>query len=70
MIQCVVERACASGAAEVLVATDDERIAAVVRDPRRPGTRIAVLTDPALASGTAATRSVPGRRTVPAAGTH
>lgn len=52
MIQCVVERACASGAAEVLVATDDARIAAVVRDPRRPGTTIAVLTDPALASGT------------------
>ena len=52
MIQRVVERACASAATEVLVATDDERIAAVVRDPRNPRARIAVLTDPALASGT------------------
>lgn len=32
MIQCVVERALASGAAEVVVATDDERIAEVVRN--------------------------------------
>jgi 3-deoxy-manno-octulosonate cytidylyltransferase (CMP-KDO synthetase) len=52
MIQRVVERACASAAAEVLVATDDERVAAVVRDPRRPDVQIAVMTDPALASGT------------------
>ena len=52
MIQHVVERACASGADEVLVATDDERIAGVVHDPRRPGVAIAVLTDPALPSGT------------------
>lgn len=52
MIQRVVERACASGAAEVLVATDDERIAAAVHDPRRPAMSIAVLTDPALPSGT------------------
>ena len=52
MIQRVVERACASAATEVLVATDDERIAAVVRHPRNPGARIAVLTDAALASGT------------------
>lgn len=52
MIQRVVERACASAAREVLVATDDERIAAVVHDPRDPGIRIAVLTDPALSSGT------------------
>jgi 3-deoxy-manno-octulosonate cytidylyltransferase (CMP-KDO synthetase) len=52
MIQRVVEQACASSAAEVLVATDHERIAAVVRDPRRPDAAIAVLTDPALASGT------------------
>jgi 3-deoxy-manno-octulosonate cytidylyltransferase (CMP-KDO synthetase) len=52
MIQRVVERACASAATEVLVATDDERIAAVVRDPRNPRAQIAVLTDPALASGT------------------
>lgn len=52
MIQRVVERACASAAAEVLVATDDARIAAAVHDPRRPGASIAVLTDPALPSGT------------------
>lgn len=52
MIQHVVERACASGAEEVLVATDDARIAAAVRDPRRPGATIAVMTDAALLSGT------------------
>jgi 3-deoxy-manno-octulosonate cytidylyltransferase (CMP-KDO synthetase) len=52
MIQHVVERACASGADEVLVATDDARIAAAVSDPRRPGAAIAVMTDAALPSGT------------------
>jgi 3-deoxy-manno-octulosonate cytidylyltransferase (CMP-KDO synthetase) len=52
MIQRVVERACASGASEVLVATDDARIAAVVSDLRRPDSAIALLTDPSLASGT------------------
>ena len=52
MIQHVVERACASSAREVLVATDDERIAAVVVDPRAPGERIAVLTAVELPSGT------------------
>jgi len=52
MIQCVVERACAGAADEVLVATDDPRIAAVVHDPRRPDLAIAVMTDPALPSGT------------------
>jgi 3-deoxy-manno-octulosonate cytidylyltransferase (CMP-KDO synthetase) len=52
MIQRVVERACASSADGVLVATDDARIAAAVHDPRRPGQPIAVLTDPALPSGT------------------
>jgi 3-deoxy-manno-octulosonate cytidylyltransferase (CMP-KDO synthetase) len=52
MIQHVVERACASGADEVIVATDDPRIAAAVHDPRRPGARIAVMTDAALPSGT------------------
>lgn len=52
MIQRVVERACASRADEVLVATDDARIAAAVHDPRRPGQRIAVLTEPDLPSGT------------------
>lgn len=52
MIQHVVERACASGATQVLVATDDDRIAAVVTDPRAPGLGIAVMTDPGLPSGT------------------
>lgn len=52
MIQRVVERACASSADEVLVATDDARIAAAVHDPRRPARPIAVLTDPDLPSGT------------------
>ena len=52
MIQRVVERACASSAGEVLVATDDARIAAAVHDPRRPGEVIAVLTSPDLPSGT------------------
>jgi 3-deoxy-manno-octulosonate cytidylyltransferase (CMP-KDO synthetase) len=52
MIQRVVERACASGADEVLVATDDARIAAAVHDPRRPGRAIAVMTEPRLPSGT------------------
>ena len=46
MIQRVVERACASSADEVLVATDDARIAAAVHDPRRPVGAIAVMTDP------------------------
>ena len=52
MIQRVVEQAASSGATQVLVATDDERIAAVVHDPRRRSNRIAVMTDPALPSGT------------------
>jgi 3-deoxy-manno-octulosonate cytidylyltransferase (CMP-KDO synthetase) len=52
MIQRVVERAAASGATEVLVATDDPRIAAAVHDPRRPGVPVAVMTEPALPSGT------------------
>jgi 3-deoxy-manno-octulosonate cytidylyltransferase (CMP-KDO synthetase) len=51
MIQRVVERACASSADEVLVATDDARIAAAVHDPRRRARPIAVMTDPALPSG-------------------
>jgi 3-deoxy-manno-octulosonate cytidylyltransferase (CMP-KDO synthetase) len=38
MIQRVVEQAAASGAQEVLVATDDVRIADAVSDPRRSGT--------------------------------
>lgn len=52
MIQRVVARACASSAQEVLVATDDARIAEAVFDPRAPGRRIAVMTAPELPSGT------------------
>jgi 3-deoxy-manno-octulosonate cytidylyltransferase (CMP-KDO synthetase) len=52
MIQRVVEQAAASGADEVLVATDDAGIAAAVHDPRRPSASIAIMTDPLLPSGT------------------
>jgi 3-deoxy-manno-octulosonate cytidylyltransferase (CMP-KDO synthetase) len=53
MIQRVVEQAAASGADEVIVATDDARIAAAVHDPRRAGSSsMAVMTDPGLPSGT------------------
>ena len=61
MVQHVVERACASGATQVLVATDDERIAAVVTDPRAPGLGIAVMTDPGLPSGTDRVAAVAAR---------
>jgi 3-deoxy-manno-octulosonate cytidylyltransferase (CMP-KDO synthetase) len=62
MIQRVVEQACASGADEVLVATDDARIAAAVHDPRRPGRAIAVMTDPDLPSGTDRVAAVAAER--------
>ncbi len=52
MIQRVVEQAAASRADQVLVATDDARIAAAVHDPRGRSSTIAVLTDAALPSGT------------------
>lgn len=52
MIQRVVEQASASGAEQVLVATDDERIVAAVHDPRGQARRIALMTDPDLPSGT------------------
>jgi 3-deoxy-manno-octulosonate cytidylyltransferase (CMP-KDO synthetase) len=56
MIQRVVEQAAASGADEVLVATDDARIAEAVSDPRSSARKdprgIAVMTDAALPSGT------------------
>jgi 3-deoxy-manno-octulosonate cytidylyltransferase (CMP-KDO synthetase) len=59
MVQRVVERAAASRAVELWVATDDERIAAAVHDPRAGhggasgrARSIALLTDPALPSGT------------------
>ena len=52
MVQWVVESACRSGAEEVLVATDDARIAAAVSDPRHPERNIALLTSADHASGT------------------
>jgi 3-deoxy-manno-octulosonate cytidylyltransferase (CMP-KDO synthetase) len=52
MVQRVVEQACASGADRVIVATDDTRIAAAVRDPRGRQHAIAVMTEPDLPSGT------------------
>ena len=52
MIQRVVEQAAASHADQVLVATDDERIAAAVHDPRGRSSTIAVMTDAGLPSGT------------------
>jgi len=68
MIQWVIAAAVSSGADEVLVATDDERIAAVSIDPRS-GQSIAVMTSPEHLSGTdriaevAATRGW-GERTI------
>jgi 3-deoxy-manno-octulosonate cytidylyltransferase (CMP-KDO synthetase) len=52
MIQRVVEQAGASHAQQVLVATDDLRIAQAVSDPRGGQASIAVMTDAALPSGT------------------
>jgi len=52
MIQRVVEQAAASSADQVLVATDDERIAAAVHDPRGRSSSIAVMTAADLPSGT------------------
>jgi 3-deoxy-manno-octulosonate cytidylyltransferase (CMP-KDO synthetase) len=52
MIQRVVEQAAASRAQLVLVATDDQRIAQAVSDPRGVQACIAVMTDAALPSGT------------------
>lgn len=52
MIQRVLEQACASSADEVLVATDDARIAGAVSDPRGRDVAAAMLTDPELPSGT------------------
>ena len=49
MMQWVYERACAAGAAEVLIATDDERIIAAPRTPSAPRPQ---LTARAHASGT------------------
>ena len=52
MIEHVVARARASGADEVVVATDDERIAGAVRALAASVRAVAVMTDPGLPSGT------------------
>ena len=52
MIQWVVEQACRSSAEEVIVATDDTRIATVVTDPRGGKASLAVMTRTDHASGT------------------
>lgn len=52
MIQWVVEQACRSHAEEVVVATDDVRIAAVIKDPRGGSQPLAALTRTDHASGT------------------
>ncbi len=52
MIQWVVEQACMAQADEVVVATDDVRIAQVVKDPRGRQQAMAVMTRADHASGT------------------
>lgn len=52
MIQWVIASALRSNADEVLVATDDERIARASVDPRRPQTSLAVMTRAEHQSGT------------------
>ena len=52
MIQWVIDAACRSAADEVLVATDDARIAAAAVDPRSPGRSLAVMTRDDHMSGT------------------
>ncbi|MEQ1579740.1 MAG: 3-deoxy-manno-octulosonate cytidylyltransferase [Steroidobacteraceae bacterium] len=52
MIQWVVEQACLAQADEVVVATDDARIAAAVKDPRGGQQAMAMMTRADHASGT------------------
>jgi 3-deoxy-manno-octulosonate cytidylyltransferase (CMP-KDO synthetase) len=52
MVQWVVEAAARSGAADVIVATDDSRIAHAVHDPRDVGKGIAIMTQSEHPSGT------------------
>jgi 3-deoxy-manno-octulosonate cytidylyltransferase (CMP-KDO synthetase) len=61
MIQWVIDAAVRSGADEVLVATDDERIAAAAIDPRS-GQSIAVMTRADHHSGTDRLAEVAGKR--------
>ncbi len=70
MIQWVIDAACQSAADEVLVATDDARIAAAARDPRSPARSLAAMTRADHLSGTdriaevARTRGWDGRTVV------
>jgi 3-deoxy-manno-octulosonate cytidylyltransferase (CMP-KDO synthetase) len=70
MIQWVIDAACSSAADEVLVATDDARIAAAAVDPRSTGRSLAVMTRADHMSGTdriaevAQTRGWDGRTVV------
>jgi 3-deoxy-manno-octulosonate cytidylyltransferase (CMP-KDO synthetase) len=52
MVQWVIDAACRSAADEVLVATDDARIAAAAVDPRSPGRSLALMTRADHLSGT------------------
>jgi 3-deoxy-manno-octulosonate cytidylyltransferase (CMP-KDO synthetase) len=52
MIQWVIDAACQSAADEVLVATDDQRIAAAALDPRSSGRSLATMTRADHLSGT------------------
>ncbi len=52
MIQWVIDAACRSAADEVLVATDDARIATAAVDPRSTGRSLAVMTRADHMSGT------------------
>lgn len=61
MIQWVIEAAVRSGADEVFVATDDERVAAAAIDPRS-GQSIAVMTNPNHPSGTDRIAEVASKR--------
>ena len=51
-VQCVVEQAAASGADDIVVATDDPRIVQAVHDPRGRSGSLAMMTAPELPSGT------------------
>jgi len=62
MLQWVYERACAAGADEVVIATDDERIAVVARGFAAGGAASVVMTSPSHASGTDRVAEVAARR--------
>jgi 3-deoxy-manno-octulosonate cytidylyltransferase (CMP-KDO synthetase) len=62
MIRWVIDAAAASGAQEVLVATDDERIAAVASERTHSARAIAIMTRPDHVSGTDRIAEVAARR--------